>query len=91
MMRSRLSLWTVVAAVVVVAAAGCKQDVNACLDCSITTIAVFDPSGGLIPLPNDLAKAQTGKLPTTKDVMAADGTTKAMATFPPPMKEFVEN
>lgn len=88
MTRARWFLWAALAAILVV---GCKQDLKSCPDCPITTIAIFDPAAGIIPLPNDIAKAETGKLPTTAEVTLPDGTTKTLATFPPPMKEFVEN
>ncbi len=89
MTRAGWFLW--VAFAVTLAAAGCKEDLSSCPDCAITTIAMFDPSAGIVPLPNDIAKAATGKLPTTVEVTAADGTKKTLGTFPPPMKEFVEN
>ncbi len=88
MTRARWFLWVALAATL---AAGCKETLHSNPGGPITTIAMFDPAAGIIPLPNDIAKATTGKLPTTAEVTLADGTKKTLATFPAPMKEFVDN
>jgi pimeloyl-ACP methyl ester carboxylesterase len=88
MTRAGWFLWVALAATL---AGGCKESLHSNPDGPITTIAMFDPAAGIIPLPNDIAKATTGKLPTTAEVTLADGTKRTLATFPPPMKEFVDN
>lgn len=72
-------------------AAGCKADVGADTSEPLRVSALFDSTNGIIPLPNDLAKASTGSIGTSVDYTLDDGTPKTVNTQNPTMKAFIDN
>lgn len=81
----RVRPWVI--ALAAIAAAGCRPDIGACPECwEPRVVALFDPTQGVMPMPNDLVRAG-GKvqIPTTLDL--ANGTEVRLHS--PAMEEFV--
>lgn len=82
----RVGPW-VLAVAVVAAAAGCRPDTGSCPGCyEARVVALFDPTQGVMPMPNDLVRAG-GKVQIPTTLMLATGTEVRLHT--PAMEEFV--
>lgn len=77
----------VLAVWVAVGPAGCRPDTGACPGCyEARVVALFDPTQGVLPMPNDLVRAE-GKVQIPTTLTTATG--EEVRLYTPAMEEFV--